>query len=43
MRNFVVAMDRTGQGFQYLKEKFGAVKTDAKLKAGILLGQKSAN
>jgi hypothetical protein len=38
VRNFVVAMDRNGQGFQYLKEKFGAVKTDAKLKAGIFIG-----
>jgi hypothetical protein len=38
MRNFVVAMDRNGSGFQHLKDKFGKIKTDAKLKAGIFIG-----
>ena len=38
MKNFVVAMDRQGNGFKYLKEKFSALKTEAKLKAGIFIG-----
>ena len=38
MKNFVKAMDPKGQGFLYLKEKFGNVLTDAKLKAGIFVG-----
>jgi hypothetical protein len=38
MKNFVVAMDHNGSGFQYLKDKFGKIKTDAKLKAGIFVG-----
>ena len=35
MTNFVKAMDLHGEGFKYLKELFGAEKSDAKLKAGI--------
>ena len=31
-------MDHDGNGFQYLREKFAAEKTDAKLKAGIFVG-----
>jgi hypothetical protein len=38
MKNFVVAMDHNRSGFQYLKDKFGKIKTDAKLKAGIFVG-----
>ena len=38
MKNFVKAMDHEGNGFQYLRQKFGAEKTDAKLKAGIFIG-----
>ena len=38
MKNFVAAMDHNGSGFQYLKDKFGEKKTDAKLKAGIFVG-----
>lgn len=38
MKNFVKAMDNNGKGFQYLKEKFRSIKTDAKLKAGIFIG-----
>lgn len=33
MKNFVVAMDSKGNGFQYLKDRFGETKMDAKLKA----------
>lgn len=35
MKIFAVVMDRSGNGFQYLKDKFGKIKTDGKLKAGI--------
>jgi hypothetical protein len=38
MKNFVRAMDFQGNGFKYLKEKFGAVLTDAKIKAGVFVG-----
>lgn len=38
MKNFVVALDRDGDGFQYLKEKFGTLKTEAKIKAGVFIG-----
>ena len=38
MKNIVVAMDRNGSGFQCLKDKFGKIKMDAKLKAGIFVG-----
>ena len=38
MKNFVKKLDHDGNGFQYLREKFGAEKTDAKLKAGIFIG-----
>ena len=34
----VNASDHDGNGFQYLGEKFGAEKTDAKIKAGIFVG-----
>lgn len=38
MKNFVLAMDRNGNGFQYLKDRFGKTKTDAKLKVEIFVG-----
>lgn len=38
MKNFVKVPKRGGCGFQYLKMKFGAQKSDAKLEAGILIG-----
>ena len=38
MKKFVKALYHGGNGFQYLREKFGAEKTDAKLKAGIFVG-----
>ena len=38
MKNFVKAMDLHGEGFKYLKELFGAEKSDAKLKASIFVG-----
>ena len=38
MKQFVVAMDQTNSGFQYLKGKFRMMKTDAKLKAGVFIG-----
>ena len=38
MKNSVKAVDHEGNGFQYLRQKFGAEKTDAKLKAGIFIG-----
>ena len=37
MKNFVKAMDLHGEGFKYLKELFGAEKSDAKLKDGIFV------
>ena len=37
MKNFVKAMDRDGDGFKFLKDFFGAEKTDAKLKAGVFV------
>ena len=37
-KNFVKAMDFGGAGFKYIKETFGAVLTEAKLKAGIFVG-----
>lgn len=38
MKNFVKAMDTKGKGSLYLKEKFGNVLSDAKLKAGVFVG-----
>lgn len=38
MKNFVKAMDTKGTGFLYLKETFGNVLSDAKLKVGIFVG-----
>ena len=38
MKNFVKAMDQHGKGLQYLFEKFGSKKSDAKLKAGVFVG-----
>lgn len=38
IKNFVKAMAYDSDGFKHLKEKFGAKKTDAKLKAGIFVG-----
>ena len=40
MKNFVKAMDRDGDCFKFLKDFFGAEKTDAKLKAGVFVGPK---
>lgn len=38
MKNFVKAIPHDSPAFEYLKRKFGADKTDAKLKAGIFVG-----
>ena len=38
MKNFVKAMNQEGDGFKFLKDFFGAHKSDAKLKAGIFVG-----
>ena len=38
MNSFVKGMDLHGEEFKYLKELFGAEKSDAKLKAGIFVG-----
>ena len=38
MKNFIKAMDQEGTGFKFLKDFFGAHKSDAKLKAGIFVG-----
>ena len=38
MKNFVKAMNREGDGFKFLKDFFGADKSDAKLlKAGVFV------
>ena len=37
MKQYVAAMDQTNRGFQYLKGKFRKMKTDAKLKVGVLV------
>jgi hypothetical protein len=37
MKNFVKAMDRNGDGFQYLKLKFPTL-SDSKIKEGIFVG-----
>ena len=37
MKNFVKGMDRTGRGFQYVRNKFQNV-SDAKIKEGIFIG-----
>ena len=37
MKDFVRAMDQDGDGFKFLKDFFGAEKTDAKLKAGVFV------
>ena len=39
MKNFVKAMDQEGDGFKFLKDFFGAHKSDAKLKAGIFVSR----
>jgi hypothetical protein len=36
MKNFVKGMDKTGRGFQYVRNKFPNV-TDAKIKEGIFI------
>ena len=38
MKNFVKAIDQEGDDFKFLKDFFGAHKSDAKLKAGIFVG-----
>ena len=38
MKNFVKVLSPEGEAFQYFKEKFGAVLTDAKLIAGVFIG-----
>ena len=40
MKNFVKTMDQEGNGFKFLKDFFGAHKSDAKLKPGIFVGPK---
>jgi len=37
MKNFVKAIDRDGDGFQFLKDFFRADKSDANLKAGVFV------
>jgi hypothetical protein len=37
MKNFVKGMDKTGRGFEYVRNKFRNV-SDAKIKAGVLIG-----
>ena len=37
MRNFVKGMDKTGRGFEYVRNKFAYV-SDAKIKEGIFIG-----
>ena len=37
MKNFVKAIDWEGNGFKFLKDFFGAEKTNAKLKAGVVV------
>jgi len=37
MKNFVKGMDKTGLGFEYLRNKFPNV-SDAKIKEGIFIG-----
>lgn len=41
MTNFVMAMNKNADAFQYLKKKFGAMKIDAKLKAEVFGSLKS--
>ena len=43
MKAFVRALDTNGTAFQYLKEKFGVHKSDAKLKAGVFIGPEIRN
>ena len=38
MKNFVKPMDQESNSFKFLKDFFGAHKSDAKLKAGIFVG-----
>jgi len=38
MKNFVKAKERDGDDFKFLKDFFGADKSDAKLKAGVFMG-----
>jgi len=37
LKNFVIGMDKTGRGFEYLRNKFPNV-SDAKIKEGIFIG-----
>jgi len=37
MKNFVQGMDKTGRGFEYVRNKFPNV-SDAKIKEGIFIG-----
>jgi len=37
MKNFVKGMDKTGRGFEYVRNKFPNV-SDAKIKEGIFIG-----
>ena len=38
MKNFVKAMDQDGNGFKFLRDFFGADKSDLKLKARVFVG-----
>ena len=38
LKNFVKVLSPEGEAFQYLKEKFGAVLTGAKIRAGVFIG-----
>jgi hypothetical protein len=37
MKNFVISIDKTGRGFEYVRNKFPNV-SDAKIKEGIFIG-----
>jgi hypothetical protein len=38
MKNFVKALSKKGEAFQYIQSKFGSVKSEAKIKEGIFVG-----
>ena len=40
MKNFVQSMDKTGRGFEYVRNKFPNV-SDAKIKEGIFIGRQT--
>jgi len=42
MKNFVKGMDKTGRGFEYVRNKFPNLSY-AKIKLGIFIGPRSGN